>query len=148
MEFRPLFGTQANIERQKEEQKRTVIDVVFHLIVLRETHEIALLHGGQIIHGCRTYAHHSYNICMCVCVRERERERERERDSFSAVIYYSSTFSLSIFPFSENFYARTRYRRQNPSIHTHTRRQIHKRKSSLYSIIINNHVLILVRRRR
>ena len=68
MEFRPLFGTQANIERQKEEQKRTVIDVVFHLIVLRETHEIALLHGGQIIHGCRTYAHHSYNICMCVCV--------------------------------------------------------------------------------
>ena len=143
MEFRPLFGTQANIERQKEEQKRTVIDVVFHLIVLRETHEIALLHGGQIIHGCRTYAHHSYNICMCVCVRERERE-----SSFSAVIYYSSTFSLSIFPFSENFYARTRYRRQNPSIHTHTRRQIHKRKSSLYSIIINNHVLILVRRRR
>ena len=143
MEFRPLFGTQANIERQKEEQKRTVIDVVFHLIVLRETHEIALLHGGQIIHGCRTYAHHSYNICMCVCERERERE-----SSFSAVIYYSSTFSLSIFPFSENFYARTRYRRQNPSIHTHTRRQIHKRKSSLYSIIINNHVLILVRRRR
>ena len=68
MEFRPLFGTQANIERQKEEQKRTVIDVVFHLIVLRETHEIALLHGGQIIHGCRTYAHHSYNICMCVRV--------------------------------------------------------------------------------
>ena len=64
MEFRPLFGTQANIERQKEEQKRTVIDVVFHLIVLRETHEIALLHGGQIIHGCRTYAHHSNNICI------------------------------------------------------------------------------------
>ena len=141
MEFRPLFGTQANIERQKEEQKRTVIDVVFHLIVLRETHEIALLHGGQIIHGCRTYAHHSYNICMCVC--ERERERVLFLPSFTTRRHF-----LSIFPFSENFYARTRYRRQNPSIHTHTRRQIHKRKSSLYSIIINNHVLILVRRRR
>ena len=148
MEFRPLFGTQANIERQKEEQKRTVIDVVFHLIVLRETHEIALLHGGQIIHGCRTYAHHSYNICMCVCVCVCvcvcERERERERDSFSAVIYYSSTFSLLLFGefLCENEISPSK------SIHPHTRRQIHKRKSSLYSIIINNHVLILVRRRR
>jgi len=35
-----------------------VVDVVFHLIVLRETHEIAMLHGGQILHGCRSYAHH------------------------------------------------------------------------------------------
>ena len=120
MEFRPLFGTQANIERQKEEQKRTVIDVVFHLIVLRETHEIALLHGGQIIHGCRTYAHHSYNICMCVCVRERE--RERERDSFSAVIYYSSTFSL--FYFSRIFMReRDIAVKIHPSTHTQTNTQ-------------------------
>ena len=35
-----------------------MVDVVFHLIVLRETHEIAMLHGGQILHGCRSYAHH------------------------------------------------------------------------------------------
>jgi len=35
-----------------------MIDVVFHLIVLWKTHEIALLHGGKILHGCRSYAHH------------------------------------------------------------------------------------------
>ena len=146
MEFRPLFGTQANIERQKEEQKRTVIDVVFHLIVLRETHEIALLHGGQIIHGCRTYAHHSYNICMYVCVCERERERERERFFFCRHLLLVDIFSLYFSIFGE-FLCENEIS-PSKSIHPHTRRQIHKRKSSLYSIIINNHVLILVRRRR
>jgi len=35
-----------------------MIDVVFHLIVLWKTHEIALLHGSKILHGCRSYAHH------------------------------------------------------------------------------------------
>ena len=115
MEFRPLFGTQANIERQKEEQKRTVIDVVFHLIVLRETHEIALLHGGQIIHGCRTYAHHSYNICMCVCVRERERER-----------FFFCRHLLLVDIFSLFFHFRRIFMRErdiavkiHPSTHTH-----------------------------
>ena len=115
MEFRPLFGTQANIERQKEEQKRTVIDVVFHLIVLRETHEIALLHGGQIIHGCRTYAHHSYNICMCVCVRERERE-----------FFFCRHLLLLVDIFSLFFHFRRIFMRErdiavkiHPSTHTH-----------------------------
>ena len=118
MEFRPLFGTQANIERQKEEQKRTVIDVVFHLIVLRETHEIALLHGGQIIHGCRTYAHHSYNICMCVC--ERERERVLFLPSFTTRRHFLSLF----------FHFRRIFMRErdiavkiHPSTHTQTNTQ-------------------------
>ena len=130
MEFRPLFGTQANIERQKEEQKRTVIDVVFHLIVLRETHEIALLHGGQIIHGCRTYAHHSYNICMCVCERERERE-----SSFSAVIYYSSTFSLYFSIFGE-FLCENEIS-PSKSIHPHTHTQTNTQKKIKF--IFYNH---------
>ena len=121
MEFRPLFGTQANIERQKEEQKRTVIDVVFHLIVLRETHEIALLHGGQIIHGCRTYAHHSYNICMCVCVCEREREREREREILFLPSFTTRRHFLSLFFHFRRIFMRERdiAVKIHPSTHTH-----------------------------
>jgi hypothetical protein len=39
-----------------------MIDVVFHLIVLWKTHEIALLHGGKILNGCWSYAHHV--VCL------------------------------------------------------------------------------------
>ena len=133
MEFRPLFGTQANIERQKEEQKRTVIDVVFHLIVLRETHEIALLHGGQIIHGCRTYAHHSYNICMCVC--ERERERERERFFFCRHLLLVDIFSLYFSIFGE-FLCENEIS-PSKSIHPHTHTQTNTQKKIKF--IFYNH---------
>ena len=137
MEFRPLFGTQANIERQKEEQKRTVIDVVFHLIVLRETHEIALLHGGQIIHGCRTYAHHSYNICMCVCVCvcvcvcERERERERERFFFCRHLLLVDIFSLYFSIFGE-FLCENEISPSKSIHHTHTHADKYTKENQVY----------------